>query len=81
MSWNYRIIKDHSYYLAEVFYDGKQQPDGWTGPLTLSGESLEELRTDFLMMASAFTKPVLLVTNHELIEEEDPLDEDEDDDA
>ena len=59
-TWNYRIIKNGSWYsIREVHYDDDtpsfttEEPDG------LMGGSVEELRDQYEQMSEAFEQPIL----------------------
>lgn len=62
MSWNYRIIRsahDGSVGIHEVYYDDGI-PTGWSeNPSSPYGETLNELKKEFEMMARALSMPVL----------------------
>ena len=66
-SWNYRIIKKRyekeyitSYELHEVFYNDKDEIDGWTAePLRLVAETEFELREEIRFFLEAFRQPIL----------------------
>ena len=74
MNWNYRIIKDYdyeSYYVIREVYYGK---DGtikyWSDdPIGPTGDTVDELKEDLELMASAFNKPVLVRKGGTLVEE------------
>ena len=70
--WNYRIVRtvynnnpngnDDQYAIHEVYYeeDNDTHPDSVTSEATtLTGESLEEIRTNIDRIIKAFDKPVL----------------------
>jgi len=70
MTWNCRVARriqkrktgPDTYYYAiyEVYYDGKGNLSSITvDPVTLGGETIEELKNDFLIKVQAFCKPVL----------------------
>lgn len=73
MSWNYRIVYDPSvlpsYSIREVYYndDGSLQATTVLAPQML-GESVEELKNDYELMARAFTMPVVKIVGNELQE-------------
>ena len=65
-TWNHRIVKDkydngEIYYgIYEVFYDKGGEPDGYTEkPMDVTGDSLEDLKEYYEMMAGAFKQPIL----------------------
>lgn len=72
--WNYRVIYNGcSYQIYEVYYDNNDKPTSWLeSPGSPYGESLDELKEDFLLMAKAFERPALLLVKNndeeELIE-------------
>lgn len=62
MSWNYRVIrsaKDGTLGIYEVYYDNGS-PTGWTeNPSSPCGETFDELKKEFEMMARALSMPIL----------------------
>jgi len=79
MTWNYRIVRSFggSLGIHEVYYD-EEGPRTWTeNPMTLYGETLDELKEDFMMMAQALLKPILREVEHD---GRPQLEEEEDDD-
>ena len=68
-TWNYRVLRriggegmTHYYMFAvhEVYYDDLGFVDGWTEmPDAPFGDTLDELRADYRMMAEALELPVL----------------------
>lgn len=60
MTWNYRVIEGvGGHYIAEVYYDDTGRPEYYSSPIPPYGQSVEGLKADYEMMASAFDKPVL----------------------
>jgi len=69
--WNYRvfrhvhkdtILKENYvwYAIHECYYDNEGTLDCWTeNPVDPYGDTLEELKNCYEMMAKAFTKPIL----------------------
>jgi len=97
MSWNYRVVfipedKDDifgedSFSIREVYYDSEGAIEFWSEePASPSGTSFEEVCDDFDLMAEAFERPILMLSENEdgkpaLYElEEDEVDEDEEED-
>lgn len=65
MSWDYRVIGSKwsgriQFSIHEVYYNKDDCIEVWTeNPVGPIGETLEELQKDLLMIADAFSKPVL----------------------
>lgn len=65
MSWNYRVVKkvkdgSEFYGIHEVFYD--ENKNIWTlteDPVRPFGESLDEIKNSYLMMAESFLQNVI----------------------
>lgn len=67
MTWNYRIIKEgDSYSVCEVFYKGKK-PRSWTEPITIAGESTDEILEQLEMIIKDINSKVLVVENNKLV--------------
>jgi len=96
MSWNYRVVyvpedKDdifgeNSFSIREVFYAEDGSIEFWSEePSAPNGTDFEELCNDFDLMAEAFERPILILSENEdgepaLYEiEEEEVEEDEDD--
>lgn len=71
MTWNYRILraKDH-FYIGEVYYNRHDEPTSYSGPIGLTGETLEELTGELDHIAEALDYPVLKIRGSELIPHE-----------
>ncbi len=69
MTWSYRVIRkqirvgeafEDYYAVHEVFYDKENMPDSVTmDPISVGGDTLEEVKITYLQMAEAFEQPVL----------------------
>ncbi len=80
MVWEYRVIKDsheseddfYIYYsIREVYYNKKNEINGWSSnSIEPMGETLEELKSDLDHMVKALNKPVLMIQEDKLVEEE-----------
>lgn len=68
MIWNHRIIKDgNDYAICEVFYtDGI--PHSWSEPITIGGESPEEIKEQLEQIIEDIELPILEVVDNKLIE-------------
>jgi hypothetical protein len=65
MTWNYRVIKTtdrfgDSYAIHEVYYNDEQPVMATEFPITLSGDSIDEIKEIFPKVTEAFKKPVLI---------------------
>jgi hypothetical protein len=61
--WNYRVIKrqDESFGIHEVYYDENGDPTMCTAdPVTLYGDSVDEIVNDVNHILHALNKPVLI---------------------
>lgn len=62
-TWNYRIMQyagDDGYGIHEVYYNESGVPENCTAEdVGVVGETIEELRASYEMMAEAFRLPVL----------------------
>lgn len=64
MTWNLRVVRrkfgdEWVYAIHEVYYDKKGRAHSLTAaPSTVQGDSLEDLRAYYQMMAEAFAAPV-----------------------
>ena len=76
LSWNYRIVRKTSpdgasvyFEIHEVYYrEGGTSIEAWSeNPIAPSGESVEELKSSFELMAQAFQRPVLTIEELENI--------------
>ena len=65
MSWNYRVIKkiigsEESFQIHEVYYNDDGTIKAWTeNSIIPTGETLEELKKDFLMQLRGLDEPIL----------------------
>lgn len=69
MSWNYRVVRRRHEYggkdvytfgIHEVYYNDEGKPRNLTvDPVTLCGQSREDVREDLELMLGAFSSPVL----------------------
>lgn len=65
MSWDYRVLvferanSDLNFAVCEVYYDEADNPTGYTDPIDISGETIEELRTTLNYIRRDISKPVL----------------------
>lgn len=65
MSWDYRVLvfeqanSDLSFAVCEVYYDESGNPTGYTDPIDISGDTIEELRTMLNYIRRDILKPVL----------------------
>ena len=65
MSWDYRVLvfeqpnSDLNFAVCEVYYDEAGNPTGYTDPIDISGETIEELRTALNYIRRDISKPVL----------------------
>lgn len=67
MTWNYRIIKEGGYYsVCEVFYN-RNKPYSWTEPITIEGESTNEILEQLEMIIKDINSKVLVVENNKLV--------------
>lgn len=69
MTWNYRILKlGDEFGIHEVFYDEAAKPTSYTERIVSPrGESLDDFRLDFSRYQEALDKPVLIVTENEVL--------------
>ena len=97
MSWNYRVLyipenKDdifgeNSFSIREVFYNEEGEIEFWSEDnVAPTGTDFEELADDFDLMAEAFERPILMLTEDEdgtpsLVELEEDESEDESEEA
>lgn len=60
MTWNYQFVEqeDKSFILAEVYYNSKREPFGWTRA-TLVVDRMDDAEDVFRMMETALYKPVV----------------------
>jgi len=66
MSWNYRIIKDgDNYAVCEVFYE-KGVPHRWSEPITLEGESTDDILEQLEMILKDINNTVIKVENDKI---------------
>lgn len=68
--WNYRVTVDRSalpqYAIREVYYREDGSIEGWTvDPRDLTGESIEDIKADLELIQSAFSKPVIDITDED----------------
>ena len=67
MTWNYRIIKDGDYYsVCEVFYESKKAV-GWSDPITIGGESVEDILKQLEMITQDIKNEILEVNGDTLV--------------
>lgn len=67
MTWNYRIIKeDDSYSVCEVYYS-RNKPHSWSEPITIAGESTDEILEQLEMIVKDINSKVLVVKNNKLV--------------
>lgn len=61
MTWNYRrMLIDGVYSIREVYYSKEGKPEMYSSfPSDPFGETRDELKKDYDLMASAFDKPIL----------------------
>ena len=69
MSWNYRVMKrkikgadyeEEFYAIYEVYYEDDGSIKAWTEkPVSIQGETLEELKNDLGYYSKALKEPVL----------------------
>lgn len=66
MYWNHRVMRtvddqgDVTYGIHEVYYNAKDEPEGWTqDPVPLMADTEEDLRDLHEIMSMAFTKSPL----------------------
>ena len=65
MSWNYRVMKrmigkEEVFQIHEVYYNDDETISAWTeNPSNPQGETLDELKKDFLMQLRALEEPIL----------------------
>ena len=68
-TWNYRVCTtpyvdggDVSYEIVEVYYGNDGKIEGWSEGACGYGDTLEDLRSDLLLMLEALDRPA--VTRH-----------------
>jgi hypothetical protein len=90
MSWNYRVVfepdaegsTEGEYTIREVYYDDLGEITWWSDEaVSPSSDDFWDLAAEFDLMAEAFERPVLVLIDDELVEddaEDDAEDEAED---
>ena len=59
-TWNHRIVKKEDWYgIYEVYYENDKVWTCTEEAKSVGGESLEDLKEYYKMMASAFEQPIL----------------------
>jgi hypothetical protein len=68
MTWNYRIIqtRDELFGICEVYYSPDQTVYAYSAPVTVVGESPEDLKEILERMTKCLKKPVLIEKEIEL---------------
>lgn len=65
MSWDYRVLvfeqanSDLNFAVCEVYYDDGGNATGYTDPIDISGDTIEELKATLNYIRRDVSKPVL----------------------
>ena len=70
-NWNYRIVKEESYTIREVFYDGDKIVSWTADEISPSGETIGDLMKSWEFYQQAFKRPVVVVKGDDFIGEEE----------